>query len=199
MKSNAFSAICVIALLTAQVSLQKVTEKKAAQPESRFAIVQDGKVGFIDQSGSLVIEPLFDGPFNVGPVFSEGLAPVRTSDGWGYINENGKLVLRTTVDSAGSFSEGLAPACVAKTRADKRKGVLKCGFIDRTGKIVIEPQFDKVDVFRNGLARVWAYDDASDSGERVGFIDREGRIVIEPVFNDAYWFSEGLAKFWSGK
>ena len=189
MKSNAFRAMCVIALLASPVYLQQVT----TQHQPRFAIVQNGKIGFIDQNGTLVIEPLFEHPFFSGSGFSEGLSPVLTSQGWGYINESGKLVLRTTFDRAGSFSEGLAPVCVAKPRAGKRKGDLKCGFIDKTGKIVIEPQFDKVDVFRDGLARVYVYKEGDPHSERVGFIDREGQVVIEPVFNDAYWFSEGLA------
>src|SRR6185369_6536962 len=106
MKRNTFRAMCVIALFATPVFLQQVTEKKAAQHQSRFAIVQNGKTGFIDQSGTLVIKPLFDDPYHGGSVFSEGLSPVRTNDGWGYINESGELILRTSFDGIGSFSEG---------------------------------------------------------------------------------------------
>src|SRR6266850_292134 len=148
--------MCVIALLATSISLQqRVTENKAPQRGFRFGIVQNDKIGFIDENGTVVIKPQFVGSMYGGTYFSEGLAPVLTNDWWVYIDESGKLVLRTTFDSAGSFSEGLAPICVAQTRVDNTRDDLKCGYVDKTGKIVIAPRFDKAGVFRDGLARVY--------------------------------------------
>src|SRR5688572_12264455 len=189
MKTNGPRVVFVIALLVTPVSLQQqVTQKKL------FPVVQADKFGFIDEHGRLVIEPQYGGSLYGGASFSEGLAAVRTSDGWVYINQSGEIVLRTNFDSAGSFSEGLAAVGVAKTRAGRTPHDLQWGFIDKTGKIVIEPQFDNVEVFRDGMAKIYVYErDESDSKEKVGFIDKQGRVVVKPIFDNAYWFSEGLA------
>jgi hypothetical protein len=41
--------------------------------------------------------------------FSEGLAPVKSSGKWGYVDKHGSFVIQPKFDFAGCFSEGLAP------------------------------------------------------------------------------------------
>jgi len=73
MKRNALCQIFMIALIATPVSLQEqAPRKKAAQ---LFAIVQNGKTGFIDHTGTVVLPPQFNGSM-YGIRFSEGLAPV---------------------------------------------------------------------------------------------------------------------------
>ena len=50
-----------------------------------FRVDKDGKWGFIDETGQIVIEPVYEG---VAP-FSEGLAAVRLDGKFGYINKAG--------------------------------------------------------------------------------------------------------------
>ena len=98
-----------------------------------------------------------------------------------YINENGRVVLKTDFDygwsDSNSFSEGLA--------AFKENG--KYGFIDETGKIVIKPSLDYVVAgFSEGLALI-----KIDS--KYGFINRTGKIVVQPQYDKARNFENGLA------
>ena len=116
----------------------------------------DGKYGYIDKTGKMLISPQFD---DAGSFF-DGLAGVRTGPKWGYIDKTGKMVISAQVDFARPFSEGLAGV---------RTGP-KWGYIDKTGKMVIPPQFDQASDFLGGLARVMVVD-------KDGYIDKTGKFV----------------------
>ena len=124
----------------------------------------DGKVGYADKTGKVVIEPKFD----AGGNFSEGLASVKVDDKWGYIDKKGQYVINPQFEWAGSFSEGLAEMSVDR----------KSGFIDKTGKVVIAPQFVNVDDFSGGLALfhegLAGFQWQSDTW---GYVDKTGKIV----------------------
>ena len=113
---------------------------------------------------------------NVGN-FSEGLARVRTSGNWYYINREGKQV-SSRFEFAGDFFEGLA-----RVRSDDGKW----GYIDLEFQPVIDPKFDDAGNFSEGLARV-------KSGYKWGYINRTGEMVVEPQYIFADDFSEGLAR-----
>lgn len=78
---------------------------------------------FVDASGVAVS----DGYAYLGD-FSQGLCPVKTSTGYGYIDESFALVIPAEWDSAGAFSEGFAPV--------SKDGLF--GYIDTTGTLVTE-------------------------------------------------------------
>jgi hypothetical protein len=148
------------------------------QPENtgRFPVTIEGKRGYIDKQGEIVIEPKFDQASH----FSEGLAAVQVDGKWGFINTSGYIVIEPRFEKLGSFYfyEGLFPYQVSD----------KYGFIDKTGKIAIEPEFDEVNLtsFRGGLAAVRVND-------KWGYIDRSGKYVITPKYTTALEFSSGLA------
>jgi len=170
-----------------------------------FPVVVDGKAGYIDRTGKVVIEPKFDG----ASYFSEGLA--RVSSGrdtiitagfrQGFIDETGTLVIKPQWDVVSHFSEGLAAVGFDQTKiAFKVKGRTfytsashtryRWGFVDKTGKLVVETKFVDVSEFRKGLAMA-AVNVMSD--RKYGFIDKQGNWVIQPRFEHANQFSEGLA------
>ena len=60
-------------------------------------------------------------------MFSEGLAPVRVDERWGYIDKAGRIVISPQFDYAESFFGGLARVRLSNSRT---------GMIDRTGRIV---------------------------------------------------------------
>ena len=174
-----------------------------------------GKWGFIDRSGTMVIEPQFDmvlyfqenlAPVNVGGevrrwhISGEGhRVPLELFDGgkWGYVDRQGNVAIGPIYDRAFWFSEGLAHVNVGgrveqaspKRLPDFTGG--KWGYIDKTGKIVIEPQFAQAQAFSNGLAVVGVTQE--DGSMLYGYIDKTGQWAIEPQFEEAQDFSEGLA------
>jgi len=151
-----------------------------AQRDTLFLISLNGKVGYIDKAGKLVVNPQFD----VANNFSEGLAGVCVGgkdifcEGgkWGYIDKAGKYVINPQFDGVYNFSEGLGVVKIGG----------KWGYIDKAGKLVVNPQFDVAYNFSEGLAGV-------KFSDKWGFIDKAGKYVINPQFDCAYNFSEGLA------
>ena len=97
---------------------------------------------------------------------------------WGFIDEDGQLVVQIQYDDARDFSNGFA----AVSRRDR------WGFIDREGQVGVEPKFLSVgDFSRSG--RAWA----KQTDHKIGYIDSSGRWAVEPGFTIAYGFSEQRA------
>ena len=153
---------------------------KQADPLYRF--VRNGKAGYIDQSGKVVIEPKFEFYGNYGGEFRDGLMAIN-SDGK-YVDTTGKLVIDKGFDRGWDFSEGLAIAM--------RKDGEKWGYIDRTGEFVISPRFETypkgyVYSFSDGLAAIGV-------SNRYGYINRSGDFVIQPTFLHGSDFHDGMAR-----
>jgi hypothetical protein len=112
---------------------------------------------------------------------------VIVDDKRGYIDQNGRIVIKPQFEGASDFSEGLA------TISTSENGY-KEGYIDETGSIVIPPQFDSATDFSEGLAAVGFGEFGLDgSGDHIwGFIDKSGRLVISSRFHVAATFSEGV-------
>ncbi len=137
-----------------------------------FRIKENGKYGYIDHSGNVVITPQFEEANH----FSEGIAMVKTRNKWGYIDKNGQYVINPQFDDRFYFSEGLAPVKLGD----------KWGYINKVGEFIIDPQFESVSIFSEGLAAVWF-------GDKCGYITEQGKLTINPLFDDANFFSEGMA------
>lgn len=153
--------------------------------------------------------------------FHEGLAAVRRDSLWGFIDEEGNVIVEPKFDYVHDFSEGLAlvslpgdsnPHCYidksgkivlkltdASESFDFHEGVARAydyldlmGFVDKSGRWVIPP-------------RRWSCHDFADDRAMVivkgkyGFIDHDGRIVIPLKFNDADSFVDGVARVKIGK
>lgn len=142
--------------------------------------------GYIDETGAMVIAPRFKFAYD----FSEGLARVALEGVAGFIDLEGKVVIK--IDAwVGDFHEGLAAASMPGGREP-------LGYIDRLGTMVIKPQYQFADDFSEGLAGVQVDD-------KWGFINRQGELVIAPRFGlrreqrhpenviSSGRFSEGLA------
>jgi len=96
--------------------------------------------------------------------FSEGLAAVRKGNQWGFIDEDGQLVIGFRDDLVWSkdpnianfgiegigfpqFKDGL---CAVKTVKDD--GIARYGFMDKTGNVVIPTEFLNISQFSDGHA-----------------------------------------------
>lgn len=172
-----------------------------------FPIHENGKWGYIDRTGKVVIKPRFD----EAAEFSDGLAlvrfgrkvdksqegegmnaapegglvmiPVRDFGKQGFIDATGKLVIEAEPAlnfTGGGFFEGLSKVSTYVPG----KGWLY-GYIDKSGKVVIKPRFTYAYEFREGLAAVCL-------NTKCGFIDKTGEFAIAPKYRVTYPFSEGL-------
>lgn len=196
-------------------------QKSSSSPSPLFPFLQNGKWGYIDVKGSVVIPPRFDA---AGP-FLESLAGVKTGGGAGFINEAGDIVIPPTFADVRGFSNGLAVAAIGD----------KCGYIDKKGQRIIDFRFlgclpftcdalavvtddsardynywfiDRagarklgpflmVHPFRDGLARVMPLR-VGDSFP-VGFVNCAGEWAVKPQYVDASDFSEGIAMVSNGR
>lgn len=66
-----------------------------------FVASQDGKWGFIDDEGEIVIKPVFQ----EAKSFSNGLAAVYDGEKWGFINKDGDLVIDYQFRDVDYFTE----------------------------------------------------------------------------------------------
>lgn len=186
---------------------------QAAAPVVLFPVQQEGRWGYIDRAGTLVIAPQFDRAWR----FSEGLALVEVGGQFGYINPQGERVIAPQFDDALYFSDGLAPvqqdsvwfyidptgrrvedkpfdldpALLEEGRYEPKnpnpvKVANRYGFMNAAGQLVIPPRFDQATHFADSLARVQV------SGQW-GFINPNGTLVIPPRFDQAWDFQDGLA------
>lgn len=191
----------------------------AQSNDALFAVTVNGKQGFINKIGKIVIEPEFL-QCSYQSRFVDGLAVICTkeSDKAGFIDKTGNFVIEQKFSDARNFSEGLAAVYFGEYGL--HRGFDKAGFIDKTGKLIVEPIYDDVIDFSEGLAAVrkngksgfidklgkvvvplqfdYAFSFADGLAAvfvngKYGFIDRTGKIVIEPQFIEAKSFSEGLA------
>jgi hypothetical protein len=184
------------------------------KPSGLYRVVVDGKWGFIDRTGALVIPATYDAVED----FSEGLAAVRSQDKFGYIDIHGALKIPFQFDAAHLFVNGLASVklCCGSGFSPNDQW----GFIDQTGKYVVNPQFSNALWFNEGLAPVqeggsWGYVNGKgkfvipatftealafsegfapvDQGGRWGYVDKTGKLVVNPQFEAAIIFKDGLA------
>lgn len=136
--------------------------------EGLVAFRSDGKVGFMDDTGAIVVNPGYDDAYP----FSEGLAMVRLGDSWGYINKTGKMVIPPNFQITNSFNEGVASVYLADTK--------KVGYIDHSGTFVLPAIFDAAMPFCAGLAYVETFrrigPDPNDLLRRERFQGKHGLI-----------------------
>ncbi|MCE5271963.1 WG repeat-containing protein [bacterium] len=130
--------------------------------EGLAAAALGGKCCYLGRDGRVALDLGEHPEMTVCYAFQDGLAPVMTAGGWGFIDRTGKLVIPAGYAEARSFSEGLAAVRVGD----------KWGFIDRTGRLVIEPRFAEPLRFAGGLAQERYLD-------RVGYVDKSGKYVWE--------------------
>ncbi len=172
------------------------------------------KWGFMNAAGRVVVPPKWDGvlPFSEGLALVKAMvapspasipgtglnlaatssaAPSPPSAQYGYIDQNGRLVIGLAEGFAGSFSEGLAARTITITQGEEPHRItqiLASGYIDRAGTMVITAHgaWEAAGPFSEGLAAV-----RTPGG--LGYIDKTGKLVIAGNWDAALPFSEGVA------
>jgi len=132
-----------------------------------YVVVEHGRYGYIDGSGSIAIEPQF------------WWATDFNEDGYATVYVCGRIA---SIDTAGAVVPYRA---ATRSRLEPMHNGEKVGFVNESGRFQIEPRFDNALPFSDGLAAVQV-------GESWGFINTHGDLVIPPTFKDAYYFREGV-------
>ena len=149
----------------------------------------NGCVGYINQRGEMVIEPIWD----YGYGFQNGFAIVfkgktniigLPSKGlYGVIDKQGYVISEPQWDNIEAYSDDLALV--------EKSG--KYGYIDKRGNVVIEPQWENALSFSCGLARV------RGKNGKYGFIDHSGKLIIDCEWDYATVFQDnGYARVFRG-
>jgi hypothetical protein len=144
-----------------------------------FVMGFDGSMGVIDENGKFLDE---NDPLG-GREFSEGLAPMKVDEKYGFVDTSGSMVIPAQYDQAYGFSEG-----VASVKLDG-----KCCYIDKTGTVAIEPEVE-VSIaydFMDGLALVRVGDEKTGKS---GCIDKTGKLVIPAMYDFLGPFTDGLSQ-----
>lgn len=162
----------------------------------------DGRYGFTDTSGRVVVEPVYD----YARDFEEGLAVVGRGKGeerrFGAIDRTGREVIACAWDDVSDCADG-------RCRVQLGLGVQRrYGFADSSGRMVVPVGYDYAMPFSEGAAavgtgrwverriepgRVPPKDGNVEFSGKFGFIDTDGGLLTEIVYDDASSFSEGRA------
>lgn len=147
-KTRIFAGLILFACLS-------VSGSRGQQPESKslYPVEKDGKSGYIDGTGKIIIPLQFDGANE----FHDGLALVTANGKKLFIDTTGRVVIKPNFDIVNDFFEGLAAVNIGQKRIPNI-GLIsdpgKWGYLDKTGKLVIPMKFTHAEDFSEGLAAV---------------------------------------------
>nr|MCR6538494.1 WG repeat-containing protein [Campylobacter lari] len=124
-------------------------------------IVIDGKSGFVDEKGKILVEP----KFNFVSDFTNGFAVVRLNGKFGLINTKRDFFIEPEFDKIEQLENIIL---ISKNE--------KYGIVSFSGKI-LEPQFDSIQKSYN--QKIFMVEKDS----KIGLVDKEMQIIIEPKFD----------------
>jgi len=165
-----------------------------------FAFERNGRVGFIDPTGKIVVKPKIKASIDDVGDFVDGRARIGHT---GYISESGKWAIRGDYFWSYDFAEGLGQIQVPDPEGPYG---YKRYYLDRAGATVAVAAGQRSYAFSDGLA---LYEAQGKPGLRsfepgnmvyrdypglAGFMNRTGEPVIEARFGDAGSFVDGLAR-----
>jgi hypothetical protein len=192
-----------------------------AQEPRLKPIYENGRWGYADRSGKVIIAAQFDAALP----FADGIAQVGVVDEelpevlgrpnlkWGYIDERGRVLVELRYAVLRNFSENLAAAALLDTKKPERPSAgralerrnLTWGYVDRSGREIIPFQFLNAGDFSEGLAPVNVVKVGAGEGSycgssaNYGYIDKTGAFIIKPQFAGAAGFKNGRARVSVGK
>lgn len=123
----------------------------------------EGKYGFVDHTGKVIIEPIFDEAWS----FKENIALIKKDNQWGYIRSDSSYLAKPQFEDAWGFYEQFAKV--------KKDG--KYGFINHRGDTVIPIKYDETgNWFENGVVAVF-------NNNKWGLIDKTGRLLTPMIYD----------------
>lgn len=166
--------------------------------ENALKVKRDDKYGYLDTSGALFIDAVYDEAEN----FCNGFARVKKDEKWGVINFSGDTVIDFIYSYIGDFSDGKAIA-----QKDGFMGVLDIGggFLALPYKYLSEIKngyiFACMDTVMGqswgDVMDLYIYAPAEDIKNNFGFIDVEGNKIC-PFTLGARWIMSEPDRDWNG-
>jgi hypothetical protein len=144
----------------------------------------NGKIGYIDKTGKVVIPVIYDfeslGYYfeSAECFFHDGFTRVLLNKKHGLIDKTGKIILPIIYDNIRFISNS---DVLAGFELNK-----KGGYIDKTGKIIIPAIYDEIGRFHDGLAWVLL-------NKKYGLIDKTGKIILPIIYDMVHHFQDDLA------
>lgn len=137
-----------------------------------YPVELDGKLGFTDSNGDIVIPIIYDRELHVnGTVAWTGnreYFDLKKNGLYGLIKHDGSIVVDFCWGGIrlDKLSEDLIPVAIDE----------KWGFVNvKTGKTQVEPAYDQVEFFKNGFAPIRIED-------KWGMIDVNGNMIVKPKY-----------------
>jgi hypothetical protein len=177
-------------------------ERAMAFSEGLAAVRIDGRFGYIDGRGDIVIAPRFD----LAGVFYQGLAEVLLGNRTGIINRDGDIVVPPTFRHAIPLTKEVILAAEGPWTSGSYEGfetldnplelrdrTIKFGLYHVTGYWIRRPDLIAVQIFeRDGRGLVWATTAEFYFGP-FGLLASDGRWIVEPQYEYVSALSEGRA------
>lgn len=151
-----------------------------------YALIGVGKAGFIDNTGTMVIPPVFE----EAQAFSEGLAPVRVGHFWGFVGMNGEMVIQPQYAYVQRFKDGKAKVFKDLTHFYY---ILKSGEKIDEPNVKIEVASENDEFYKTGKLSDGRMLFKDKKVGKYGYKNTEGKIIIPTDFDNACDFSGGRA------
>ncbi len=164
-----------------------------------YKIRKNGKWGFADNKGSIIVIPIYD---DVKP-FKDDFATVNKSGKWVFITRAGEQL---PYDEIGPFIDGFASvrtrnryAYVSKYFVEydsvkpfsNQKAIVykngKYGIVGKNTIEVVPPQYDYIDNFSNSRAKI-------KKDGQYGYLDENGAVSVPPTYDEAFAYSNDIAR-----
>ena len=158
---------------------------------------EEGKVGLKNDSGKIILEPLYDYIYDsyngftklfIGDTLDYG-APKRGL--FGIMNSKGKIIVEPKYNFVFEFRKTWARVFIGETYDGCNPKSGKFGFIDTSGNEIIPVKYKRAEDYYLGLAKV-------NYEEKVGFIDSTDKAIIPFKYDHITNFYNGIATTFVG-
>ncbi len=168
--------------------------------EGLAAVKREGKWGYVDSLGSMVIEPRFD----LAGTFSSGHAEVVIDNHAGVIDRNGKVVVETQFARAIPFTEDVVLVAEGQRRLEDR---FRLAPLDELSSIFIKKRLGLYRIDQGWISKkrykvayfdklsrglIWA-SEAKGKEPLFGLLKADGSWQVTPRYTSAYWLIDDFA------
>lgn len=166
---------CAILIFALSCTFAEVKSEEANKERHLFPVARDGKLGFIDQDGKIVLPCEYS--MYTCPETTRTLLGNWFRDAFEIANDN-YLKVMDEENNEGQLCylpekwgyEGIIPIV--------KDG--KVGFLRENGTVIVEPKYTGAAFFRNG--RVWV---SNEKGEYL-FLDNTGKVLMDGIEDAGY-------------